>query len=285
MTYDVDFREADVTAVDTATPLVNIGAAAPGNFVVPGNAKYISEIRIHAGPDWTADAAHGFSSAIRISPGGGIASGGELSFGGPCGLTSGASGTSAGQNAAPPEVYQVYLKVKGGGEYSIDGFMLGEDCGSLRVGVTVVYDGPLGPYPLVDADYREASITAVHTVTRLTDRNGATVNSMRPTTSKIGEVRVNAGAIPTTGPIASPVHAQLYGAALISGGNYNFGGHVLYAQDDNTASGDSEVYTSVIYKCGHAFRVKEGTNFDIQAQMIEDDIGTLFPIVTIGYIE
>lgn len=44
--YDSDMREADVTAVDTATALTALGTTTPGNFVVPGGAHYISEIRI-----------------------------------------------------------------------------------------------------------------------------------------------------------------------------------------------------------------------------------------------
>lgn len=282
--YDSDMREADVTAVDTATALTALGTTTPGNFVVPGGAHYISEIRITVAADWTADAAHGFSSAIRLNPGGGIRAGGELSFGGPCGMTSGAAGTSSGQDIAKPEIYQVKVPVSPGGEFSVDGFMLTEDAGAIHVAVEVKYDGPLGPYPLVDADYREASITTNNTLTRLTDRNGATVNSLRPTTNNIGEVRVNAGVIPTTGPVRAIVRAQLYGAALYAGGNYNFGGPSITAQDDNTVSGDCCIVPSVIHKCGKALSVKKNTNFDIQAEFMEDDVGTVAPIVTIGYI-
>ena len=283
MVYDIDTRQADITALDTATALTTLGGNTPGNFIVPGDAHYISEIRISAAPDWTADDYFGFSSSIRINPGGGIKSGGELSFGGPCGHTEGAAATSAGTGVGEQEIYQVNIPVKSG-EFSIDGFMNGEDIGSLRLAVTIVYDGPLGQYPIVDADCRESDLTAANTLVRLVVRNGATVNSLRPTTGNIGEVRINAGCKFVAGPLGTIVTANLYGAALKNGGNFQFAGPSLWSQDDAAISGGSTVNKAIVYKTGRNFPVKTNTNFDIQAQETNDDVGTVFPIVTICYI-
>lgn len=280
MPYDVDFREADCTTVDTLTSLTAIGGSTPGNFQVPGNVSRITEIRVSALPEYTADAMYGFSSAVHLM-GAGLKNAGFYAFPGPCGGTTGAATFSAGIVISKPEVYHVNIPVVPGGEIQAQGLFMGEACGAgVRIGCTLVYDGI--PGKITDVDYRECNLTAANAEVTLTDRGGATVNSFKTTGKPIIEVRCNGGVKLVAGLLAAISDFHVYGAGLVSAGNYRFTGHAYGSSEDIASGGGSSVATnSVRYITNIA--LKAGNLIDVEAMMIEDDVGTIFAICALCY--
>jgi hypothetical protein len=280
MPYDIDYREEDVTALNTLTNLVNKGGAAPGNFQVPGNASRITEIRISASGDYTADAMYSLTSTVHLG-GAGLKNGGFQNWIGPCGGTCGAGGTTAGANIGKVQIYPVNIPVVPGGEIDADAYIFGEDCGSVRVGCWLVYDGPVVGR-ISDMDTREHDLTDANTEVRLVNRNGVAENSFRTTGRTIGEVHVNGGIKAVAGPLACLTNVQLRGAGFEFAGNYDFAGHSYSTQDDIAVSGDSCHTTTVKHET--MIKTKPGNLFDAYGTMIEDDVGTIHCIVGIGYL-
>ena len=278
MGLDADYREVDITALDTATPLVEQGADSPGSFDVPMNAKHITDILIAVGPDFTADDLFGFSTAIHLS-GGGIDIG-EGYFPGPVGSTAGAAATSAGLKYAKPQHYKTKIPVVGGGPISCNGYMHGEDIGSLHMLVQLSFDGV--PGRVIDMDYREADMTAANTLVNLANRAGAAERDFDVSYNKIGEIHFGSGLKAVAGPLRFCPTLHLSGPAFKVGGNYRFLGPSGGSQDDIAISGDM-VITDLVKHVGD-IDVHAGNKLRAQAQMIEDDAGTGYAIVGLGYV-
>lgn len=275
---DSDYREEDITALDTPTLLNVQGADALGNFSVPGDAQFLTEVRITVSPDWTADALLGFSSGVQLSGGGLEAKIGA--FGGPCGTVSGAATLSGGIGIADGTVYHTAIKVTGGGTIEARGCMLGEDMGSLRMTVTLVYDGPAGL--IKDADYREADLTAANALVALQARQGANNNDFQ-VIGPIGEIYLNGGLKPVAGPLACSTGFHFSGAGFLRSGNYKYTGPSFHTADDIALCGNSQVFSGIRYMTG-GIPVRSQTNLvRCQAQEIEDDVGTIFSIATLCY--
>lgn len=279
MPYDIDYREEDVTALNTLTNLINKGGAAPGNFQVPGDASRITEIRISANADYTADAMYSLTSLVHLS-GAGLANGGFQTWPGPCGSTAGAAGTSAGASIGKVQIYNVNIPVIPGGEIDADGWVFGEDPGSVRVGCWLVYDGPIVGN-ISDMDTREHDLTDANTEVRLVNRLGAAVNDIRTTGKTIKQVHVNGGAKFVAGPLAALCNVNLRGAGFKFAGNYDFDGHSYAVQDDVAVSGDQTVTLSVPHQTH--IETMPGNVINAYGTMIEDDIGTIHCIVGLGY--
>ncbi len=277
--YDIDMREQDVTALDTATPLIDLGADAPGAFIVPSHAKAITEILIGAWPDYTADTLEGFTSAVRLSGPGLRAP--ESWIPGPTGMVGGVATTSAGLGIVKPMHYYCNIPVNGGQMISAAGFMHGSaDMGSLRITCSLVYDGPnVGRWRYMD--YREGDTAAANTGVALANRGGVAEGDFRPG-SAIVEVVVGVGGVPVAGPLAAPTIVQLTGSGLSVAGNYIFQGPGIYTQDDITASGDAKTCDMVKYECDIA--VKTNGFIRATAQEINDDVGTPSHIIGLGYL-
>lgn len=277
MPYDSDYREVDVTALDTATGLTEQGADSPGSFDVPVDAKHITEILISVAPDFTADDLFGFSTAVRLS-GGGVDLG-EGFFPGPVGSTAGAAATSAGLMYAQPQRYKCKIPVEGGGPISADAFLHGEDIGSIHMALQLIYDGV--PGKIIDMDYREADIAAANTLVNLNTRGGKTERDFSISNNKIAEVHFASGLKAVAGPLRMMPALHLSGAALKEGGNYKFLGPAGGSQDDIAISGSMVIETLTKHECDIA--VKKGNKLRAQAQLIEDDPGTGYAIVGLGY--
>jgi len=277
MVYDTDYREVGLDALDTGVSLTEQGADSPGSFDVPMDAKHITEIIIALGLDITADTLLGFSSGIRFS-GGGIDIG-EGYFAGPVGTMCGAAATSAGMVYAQPQRYSTKIPVVGGGGIKAEGYMHGEDMGDLHMLCQLVYDGE--PGKIVDMDYREADITAANTLVNLNTRAGATERDFDIAHKEIVEVHFGAGLKPVAGPLRFAPACHLSGPALKDGGNYKFIGPSGGSQDDITISGASVIQSLTRHVC--SIDTKIGNKLRAQAQMIEDDAGTAYAIVGLGY--
>jgi len=278
MPYDSDYREADLTALDTGVTLEEQGADSPGSFDVPMEAKLITEIIIGLGLDPTADSLLGFSSAVRLS-GGGIDIG-EGYFPGPVGTICGAAATSAGMVYAQPQRYKTKIPVNGGGAVKAEGYMHGEDIGALHMTLQLIYDGV--PGKIIDMDYREADLTAANTLVTLNTRAGSTERDFNLAHPTIGEIHFGAGLKPVAGPLRFLPALHLSGAGLKEGGNYKFIGPSGGSQDDITISGASVIQQLTPFECDIA--VKKGNKLRAQAQMLEDDAGTAYAIVGLGFV-
>jgi len=285
MVYSVATREHVVAALDTATQLTELGANSPGTVDVP-QSSMLTGIYINAAPQWTADAHYGFSSAIRLS-GSGIS--GYQSYPGPCGGTCGLAVGSCGFSAHPAQRYKTRIPVVPGQGIDIEGFMHGEDMGDLQLMVTLEFDGV--PGMIRDMDYREENLTAANTPVVLGAKLGAAHAYIQPSTLNIGEIHLNGG-VKNVGaaPLGAPTLFEIFGAALPSGGLFEFCGHAYAQQDDTGAAaavgGAGSVQTnSVVYTVPRGkLPLKSGNKFQAQAEMIEDDVGTIYAIMGIGYL-
>jgi len=285
MVYSVATRENVVAVLDTATQITELCANSPGTVDVP-QSSMLTAIYINAAPQWTADAHYGFSSAIRLS-GSGIS--GYQSYPGPCGGTAGLAVGSCGFSAHPAQRYKTRIPVIPGQGIDIEGFMHGEDIGDLQIMVTLEFDGV--PGMIKDMDYRECDLTTVNTPVVLGTKLGAAYAYIQPSSLQIGEIHVNAGVKQVgAAPLGAPTLFELFGAALPSGGLFEFCGHAFAEQDDTGAAaavgGAGSVQTnSVCYTIPRGkLPLKAGNKFQCQATMIEDDVGTLYAIMGIGYL-
>jgi len=277
MVYDADYREADITALDTPVSMDEQGADSPGSFDVPMDAKLLTEILIAIAIDATADSLLGFSSGLRLS-GGGIDIG-EGYFPGPVGTICGAAATSSGMAYAQPQRYATKIPVVGGGAIKAEGYMHGEDVGALHMLIQFVYDGI--PGKIVDMDYREQDLTAANSLVNLDTRGGATERDFDIAHPKIKELHFGAGLKPVAGPLRFAPTLHLSGPALKAGGNYKFVGPTGGSQDDITISGAAVIQSLTKHETD--IDVKIGNKLRAQAQMIEDDAGTAYAIVGLGY--
>lgn len=284
MVYACISRENAVGAADTVANLTELGGNSPGTVDVP-QATLLTGIRISVAPDWTADAAYGFSSAISLD-GPGIA--GYQSYPGPCMGTTGVATGSSGCHVCIPQAYKTRIPVIPGQGIDVYGWMHGEDAGELHMMVTLEFDGI--PGMIKDMDYREENLTAANTPVTLGAKLGAAHPYINPSTLQIGEIHVNAGMKLIAGPVGAPTLFELFGAALPSGAVYEFAGPSFSSQDDlllTTSSGGSGAVPLVSTKYHippGKLRLKAGNKFQAQAQELEDDVGTLFAIIGIGYL-
>ena len=277
MVYDSDYREAACAAIDTAYGLTAQGSATPGAFVVPTTASRITEIRIVAIGTIADDAVMGFSSAIHIF-GGGVKLG-EGWFPGPTGVMDSVAVYSSTTPANEPQVYLTNIPVVPGGQFNIDGYMLGEDIGALHLCVNIVYDGPVVG-KIVDMDYRSIDLTTANTLVTLTERGAAVVEGdIKPMHGTIGEIFIGYGDKIAASSAAAGFAVHLSGPGLLVAGNYKFIGRGITLHGDVGNAGDIRPLTR--YICG--IKTKLNNPIRIQAQMLEADMGTAYSIVGFAY--
>jgi len=282
MGYDCDYREVDITAVDTPIALTEQGADSPGNFDVPADASRITEIVIAVAPDWTADAAYGFSSGIHLE-GSGVQVG-EGYFPGPVGACAGAAASSQGMQISQVQRYLTNIPVKGGGKIKVTGCMMGEDMGSLHMLTQLVWDGPIAGR-IKDCDYREENITAANTLVALQARHGSSEGDFKVADERIVEVFFGAGLKAVAGPLRFAPVLHLSGKGLARSGFYKFlgpsGGH----QDDILAGSGAGGPGWIIPLARYIVDIpgNVGNTIRAQAQMIEDDAGTAYAIAGLAY--
>lgn len=275
--YDSDYREVSITALETATPLVEQGADSPGAFVVPTNVSKITEIKITVIPSIADDAVMGFTSAIHI-----FGSGVSLPegwFPGPTGILDSVAVYSSAQVANEMQHYLVNIPVKPGGQFSINGYMLGEDIGALHMLVQIVYDGPVVG-KIIDMDYRSIDLGTANALVTLTERGAAVVEGdMRPAYRTIGEIFLGMGGKLTASATVVGFGVHLSGPGLKTAGNYKFIGRGVTNHGDVGNNGSVHPLTRNI--CG--IQTKVGNAIRVQALMIEGDLGTAYAIVGFAY--
>ena len=278
--YDIQFRENDVTALDTATGLTEKGADSPGAFVVPMHASAITEVMIGAVGDYTADAAHNFLAAVRLTGPGLNAP--ESWLIGPAGSTDGAAATTAGMGGTDNiKRYVCNIPVVKGQRINAYGFMHGSaDCGSIRVGVWLVFDGPVKGNAKY-YDYREGDSAAANTPVTITGRGGIAEGDFDVGSGTICDVAVVVSNCPVAGPLAALTLHKFSGNGLVVAGDYEFAGNGLFTQDDITISGTSWTSTGIDYKT--SISTKNGA-IRVQVQEIEDDVGTPTHGVCLGFL-
>ena len=273
MVNDSICREADITALDTATHLTELGADSPGAVIVP-NASRITEIRIGVGADLTADTLLGFSTGLHM-----WGACGEQWLAGPVGTVGGAAATSSGLKIAKPIQILCNIPVTPGAQINLDGFLHGEDVGAIRMMVTIIFDGPVSG-PCSRFDYREQDLASANTPVTLNTRGGATENDFKVSGGTIKEIYVGAGLKPVAGPLAATTHFKLSGNGLNVAGNYDYQGNTLSTQDDITASGALNIEDLVKYAV--EISLKNG-QVRVQAQEVEDDVGTPYAMCMLGF--
>lgn len=279
MVYDADFREANVAALETATPLINVGADAPGAFVVPTNAHRITELRFTVGLSVADDALMGGTTAFHIY-GGGV----QLQegwFPGPTVTTAAIAAASGDRCGDVTQKYLTNIPVNPGGQFTIDGYMLGEDIGAMQLMAQVVYDGPVVG-KIVDMDYRSIDLTAVNTWVTLTERGAAVVEGdMRPHRIILGELYFGIGQKITVGAANVTTYGfQLSGAGLVNAGNLRFISGVSCGSSTESAS-NTKISELERYIC--QIPVKVGNSIRVQGNMIETDVGTAYSICGFAY--
>jgi hypothetical protein len=276
--YDSIVRENDVTALDTATGLTELGSKSPGSVTVPAGARAITEIIISVGADYTADTLEGFTSAIHIS-GPGI-KGNESWLGGPSAMVGGAAATSAALLLSRPQRVICNIPVNPGQDIDLEGFMHGSaDPGSIRLLVQLVFDGPVVGRASY-FDYREGDTAAANTPVSLAGRGGKTKNEFDVGPGLITDIIVNVGGVPVAGPLSAGMHFKLSGNGLVDSGNYDYLANSVSTQDDITISGEGAIVPGTHHQAN--IKTKKG-KIDVQAQEIEDDIGTPSNIITLGF--
>lgn len=280
MVYDVKTREADVTALDTGLALTELGALSPGAIVAPSSKK-ITSIKIGTGVDWTADAHFGFTCSVSLS-GGGIGPGFQ-NYPGPAGASTGAGGNTSGITLERAVTHKVNIDVNPGQHINPVGYIYGEDVGSMRIAVSLEFDG--WPGVVTSMDLREGNLTAANTFVRLTDRNGATENDMTPGAgSKIAEIFLNNGVKAVAGPLGTVIETEFLGDAVLNSGDYQFQSHGISTSDDIAVGGSATLNTGIRYSTGpRGITLKSGT-LGFQAQEIEDDVGTIMTIIGVGFM-
>lgn len=283
MVYSLVTRENVVADDDVVANLTELGANSPGTVTVP-NSSLLTGVFINCAPDWTADAHYGFSSAVTLT-GSGV--GGHQAYGGPCGATVGLAVGSCGLSEHPAQRYKTRIPVVPGQNIDIHGWMHGEDMGALNMAVTLEFDGV--PGVCKDFDYREEILAAANTPVVLGAKLGLAEAYFRPSSKQIGEIHVNGGMKPIAGPLGTVVQYSLYGPAMPTGGEYQFIGCAYATQDDTGAAaavggGGSVQSNNIVYTIPRGNMTLAPGTFQCQAQMLEDDIGDVFAIITIGYI-
>lgn len=267
MVYDTDYREAPLAAIDTAYPLTQQGADTPGPFIVPTTASKITGIYIGLGSlvqdvyVGTTSAVHLFGSGITI---------GEGYFPGPMMNAASAAATCGGYAQASPMKYKTNIPVKGGGTFSAEAFIHGEDPVSAHVILMIEYDGV--PGRIRDCDYREETIgAAANTLTRLGVRGAGVAEPDFNPVGTIGEVIFGAIMDPNGDAAASFTSApalHLSGAGLLVNGNYKFIGACGFEQPDNDIAGNqAQILSPERYICN--IQVKVGSQIRASAQNLE----------------
>lgn len=126
-------REGDVTAIDTKTQLTTLGSqSAPGPLVVPAGATSLSAVIVACAPDYAA--AQDAGLLLRLE-GPGLPQGPETIVVGGAGVGVATGGTST-QKA---ERIQLDIPVTPSNEILAFAEMVGEDIGTVRVGVTLEF--------------------------------------------------------------------------------------------------------------------------------------------------
>ena len=280
MVYDADFREAEGATLETAIPLINIAGAAPGNFVVPTNARTITELRFALGMSSADDTLFGMTSSFHLH-GGGLPQLGEGWFLGPTITSDGLAAASGNRMGAITQKYLTNIPVSPGAQFTVDAYMLGEDIGGLVAMAQVVYDGPVVGR-IVDMDYRSIDLATAEAWTQLTERGAAVVEGdIRPHKPTIGELYFGVGTKTTVGAANVTNYGfRLSGPGLVHAGNYRFiiGSSIGSATESgsNTKIAELERYICHI-------PVKLNNPVRVEGIMIGDDVGTGFSVCGFAY--
>ena len=219
-------REVDVTAVDTWTGVVNLGATAEGNIQVPVGGKWLSLIEVAC--DWDADntpiGGLAGMAGIRLS-GNAITKGGTHNY--VCSAFSIAGHTSGGAGARSPKaVLPMRVEMTPSNTLKIEAIMMGEDVGAVTVRVAVSFTQNPRAGGIEDGDFREGDLTAVDTWTACTYIGATNEGSFKVPIGFSNLAAVGIVAAVDAGDLAASVRAgviaRLTGNGLATGGAFSF---------------------------------------------------------------
>jgi len=281
MTYDTDFREMAMAAIDTAYAMTEKGAESPGAFVVPTTVSKLTEIRIGFGAIAT-DVIMGATSAVKLS-GAGLKVP-ECYFVGPMLAAAGAAATDGGFSAAAPMVYKTNIPVIGGNKIDATAFMHGEVLGIGHLIVTLSYDGT--PGKIIGGDYREETTGAAANTFVTLGRRGAVAEGDFKPQKAIIEVVFGAILDPvghaTDGLLIAPT-VELSGNGLVVNGEYEFTGPCGQAHPDTDVVGTGALSINPTrYECGAGIPIKTNGSIRARAQNVES-IQSIHAIIGLLY--
>lgn len=150
-----DYREDTEGAVDTWEVTDQQRAVAAGNFVVPDGVRAITELQLHAAPDFGAAAIISrLATAFRLTGPGLLTDHKPLYFVGPAG---GITITTLGAVLAlvAPIRVPVNIRVVPGQEIEGSHKFMGEDPGDVHGSIGLTYDGPVSTPVIEAAEVRE----------------------------------------------------------------------------------------------------------------------------------
>jgi hypothetical protein len=219
-------REVDLTAVDTWTAIVNVGASTEGNIQVPVGGNYLSLIDVAV--DWDMDNTPigGLAGLVGIRlTGNAIRRGGTHQY-----LVAGASiggHTSGGAGGRSNKVsLPMKVEMQPSNTLKIEGIMMGEDVGAATVRVAVTFTNTARQGGIEDGDFRESEATAVDTWTALTTLGATTEGNFKVPVGFANLAAVGIVATIDPGDLAASVRggvmARLTGNGLASGGTFTF---------------------------------------------------------------
>ena len=270
-------RENTGAAVDTAIHLTELGGDSPGNPRVPEHVTRLTKVLVNAAPDYGTSEDLGFISALTVAGNGLLMS--KQRFLGPGGSSLGS--TAWGHHAlSEPGVYYVNMPVMPGGILECDGYMHGEDIGDITINCGLTFDGP--PGPIMFSDYRETDLATANKKEPIDDYE-ATAGQLfdLPGYNVIVDVALCFGIKPATGQDVriGGVFMELSGALQFSG-PYE---HMCHAGASVETGSAGDAFQIKPTHDRTLIPVKRTGQITASGQMIEDDAGTIFAGINLGY--
>ena len=281
---DCDYREDDISAVDTWTAIASREGSASGGMDVGGQGrKKLTSITISVAPILTKGTGVLTGAiAIRLS-GTGMARGGNYKFLGPSATVQVDTSENAACCPVPSVTYHTDIDMKDG-KMDIEALMTGDDLGTVTVNVTCSFADTGTPGGIVDCDVREGNATAVNTLTGMTTLGSDTPGNFNVPISDANKLAL-VGVMQTPDPPTTLAEVQFSATFKLSGTGFNEGGTRRFGADGLAFGGDTA--GSCMESHGPTFYptdipVKEG-EIEAQFAMLGTDPGGTMGMMVLGY--
>lgn len=276
---DSDYREGDLTAADTWATLSDREGAGDGAIKVPAKSgyAYITSVTI-----MLAVTASGLGAAGQLATnfacqlsGNALRKGGFYRFIGPS-LSQLQYGTGdiCGSVMLLPVTYATAIPVTNG-EITVQGNMLGEDAGTVTMGVILTFGASPSPGGYVDGDVRDVALTALNTLAAATALGGDTPGTpiVPSNASKLAGIAIAAALDPGTSVVTVGLIGvvQITGTGLAEGGSYRFG---YVGPTVNGATGGSQSAAMLPTIVDTEIPVEATGQLELKATMLGADPGT-----------
>lgn len=226
---DSDYRHGDVGTVDAWTTINNKEGSGAGDIPVPAGKPYLTSITIsiaNTAAGWAGASAHiPTLTAVQLA-GNGFASGGTYRFLGPS-MAVHTLGTAAITSVEIPTVtYPLAIPLKTQGFINVAAIQMYTDTGTPTFVVGLTFASKPTPGGYVDADIRNANLTALNTLVTMSYVDTVSVGDVQvPTTaSTLAGIcltsALDGGATAVTVGLVGVF--KLGGNGLAAGGMYSF---------------------------------------------------------------